>query len=383
LKNAPEVEFLKCIARPKITDNIASKIYQLLDINLNWDVIFKLSLKHRITPLLYYHLHTSINDINIPKNLIYNFKNEYETNLVRNKSLYKELYNLIDKFNTYDIDVLVLKGPVLSKLVYPSLGVRCMHDIDIIIKEDDWDKVKDLFFASGYRLPDTLPELTSKDIARYVQYFRQIEFFRDKCIPVEIHFRLFNMGILKSEQWLWQNTSVLESIKIPSPEILLLHLCIHANTHNFCSLMLFCDIGAVIDKYKDTFNMDVIHKVVNTRKINNSIYHTLKFTSELLNIPIPDKLIKPLQPSIIKQKVFEIVWNKQAILKVKKQERPSYLEAPIFYLLEMDSLLDRIIYLLKILFPPVKWLAAYFHKKSVLMQYPVYLLKYLFGYGRK
>jgi hypothetical protein len=103
----------------------------------------------------------------------------------------------------------------------------------------------------------------------------------------------------------------------------------------------------------------------------------------LLNIPIPDKLIKPLQPSIIKQKVFEIVWNKQAILKVKKQERPSYLEAPIFYLLEMDSLLDRIIYLLKILFPPVKWLAAYFHKKSVLMQYPVYLLKYLFGYGRK
>ncbi|MEK7275571.1 MAG: nucleotidyltransferase family protein, partial [Candidatus Desantisbacteria bacterium] len=328
------------------------------------------------------HLTTSIISGKLPQSIMPELKEIYNQNFNRNKKLYDELHEITAAFHDAGVDALVLKGPILARLIYPSIGVRCMKDIDLVVKEEHWQKIKECFLSLGYSLPKTLPDLTASELVRYTQYFSQIEFTRKDSIPVEAHFRLLNMGVPEEEPWLFEHVGSMDRAQIPSPEILLLHLCVHANTHNFCSLMLLCDIGAVVEHYGNELDADYIQKIASTRGITCSIYNSLTIAGELLNISIPENLENALKPGTIRQMVFEIVWNKQKILAVQKTEKPAHIESPTYYLLEMDGILNKLKYLCRILFPPLEWLAAYLEKKLTMPVYPIYLLKYLLGHGR-
>ncbi|MBU0701752.1 nucleotidyltransferase family protein [bacterium] len=384
MQQKPEVQLLLYFTRAKIDTNTLEDIYQLLDAPINWDEVLSLSLKHRIAPLLYHHLTTSIVPGKLPRSIMPRLKEIYTQNFNRNKQLYDELHKIATLFHEADVEVLVLKGPILARLIYPSIGVRCMKDIDLVIKEEHWLRAKECFLSLGYSLPETLPELDVSELVKYTQYFSQIEFTRKGCIPIEPHFRLFNMGIPMKEPWLFEHVRTMDKALIPSPEILLLHLCIHANTHNFCSLMLLCDIGAVVQHYGDELDGSHIQQIAATRGITCSVYNSLILTEELLNIPIPERLKNALKIGFIRQMMFNIVWNKPQILSIQKTEKPPQLEAPAYYLLEMDNILDRLKYLCSILFPPLKWLAAYFKVKATPLSYPIYLIRYLLhGRGKE
>lgn len=382
IQQKPEIQLLLYIARAKMDNDTIGDIYQLMDTPINWDEVLSLSLKHRIAPLLYHHLTTSIVPSKLPQSIMPSLKEIYTQNFNRNKQLYDELHEITSAFHEADVEALVLKGPILARLIYPSIGVRCMKDIDLVIKEEHWQRIKECFFSLGYDLPKTLPCLSGSELVRYTQYFSQIEFTRKNSIPVEVHFRLLNMGIPKEEPWLFEDVKTMDRAQIPSPEILLLHLCIHANTHNFCSLMLLGDIGAVVEHYGDKLDANYIQEIASSRGITCSVYNSLIIAGELLNISIPEGLVTALKPRAIRQIVFEIVWNKQKILAVQKAEKPSHIEAPTYYLLEMDNIWDRLKYLYRILFPPLEWLATYLGKKLTLPMYPIYLVKYLLGHGR-
>ena len=377
-----EISLLLYFARTKIDMDVLENIYQLLDTPINWDEVLALSLKHRMAPLLYHHLTSSIVPSKLPQSIMSGLKEIYSQNFNRNKQLYDELHLITTLLHEAEVDALVLKGPVLARLIYPSIGVRCMKDIDLVVKEEHWQRIKECFFSLGYNLPETLPGLTNNEMVKYTQYFSQIEFSQKNHIPVEIHFRLLNMGIPKKEPWLFEHVKTMDGSPVPSPEILLLHLCVHANTHNFCSLMLLCDIGAVVQHYGEEIDANCIQEIAATRGITCSVYNSLTLVEKLLNIPIPEGLKKALKPGTIRQMSFEIAWNKLEILTVAKAEKLPQFEAPTYYLLEMDNMLDKLKYLCRILFPPLKWLATYLKEKPMPLLYPVYLVRYLLGHGR-
>ncbi|MFH1097382.1 MAG: nucleotidyltransferase family protein [Candidatus Desantisbacteria bacterium] len=382
LQQKHEIPLLLYLARTKIDKDVLGNIYQLMDTPIDWDEVLSLSLKHRMAPLLYHHLTSSIVPSKQPQSIMPKLKEIHNQNFNRNKHLYDELHKITTLLHEAEVEALVLKGPVLARLIYPSIGVRCMKDIDLVVKEEHWQRVKECFFSLGYSLPETLPELTSSEMVKYTQYFSQIEFSQKGHIPVEIHFRLFNMGVPKKEPWLFEHVRTMDGAPIPSTEILLLHLCVHANTHNFCSLMLLCDIGAVVQHYGDEIDANCIQKIAAARGITCSVYNSLILVEELLNIPIPEGLKKTLKPGNIRQMVFEVAWNKPKILALQKAEKLPQFEAPTYYLLEMDNILDKLKYLCRILFPPLRWLAAYFKKKPTPILYPTYLVRYLLGHGR-
>jgi hypothetical protein len=382
MQEKPEIQLLIYFARAKIDNDTIGNIYQLMDTPINWDEVLSLSIKHRIAPLLYHHLTTSIVQGKLPQSIMPSLKEIYNQNFNRNKQLYDELHEITSVFLEAGVETLVLKGPILARIIYPSIGVRCMKDIDLVVKEEHWEKIKECFCSLGYSLPKTLPCLTGSEMVKYTQYFSQIEWTRKNSIPVETHFRLLNMGIPKEEPWLFEHAKTMDMAQIPSPEILLFHLCVHANTHNFCSLMLLCDIGAVVEHYGDKLDADYIQKIASTRGITCSVYNSLTIAGELLNITIPERLENALKPGTIRQIVFEIVWNKQKILSIQKAEKPAQFESPTYYLFEMDNIWDRLKYSCRILFPPLEYLSAYFGKKLTMLMYTIYLVKYLLGHNR-
>ena len=57
--------------------------------------------------------------------------------------------SILDKFEDEKIDALILKGAVIKKL-YPKMELRTMGDTDMIVKEEDYPKVKEIFEGFSY-----------------------------------------------------------------------------------------------------------------------------------------------------------------------------------------------------------------------------------------
>ncbi len=107
----------------------------------DFDTITTVGKKHSITNLLYVGLEKSklLSEYIIPES----FSDKVSSNiLISNK---QEFYaeKMKSEFEKNGIDYMVLKGLNLKKL-YPSSVMRSMSDIDILIRENQYEKVRDV-----------------------------------------------------------------------------------------------------------------------------------------------------------------------------------------------------------------------------------------------
>jgi hypothetical protein len=166
---------------------------------------------------------------------------------------------------------------------------------------------------------------------------------------------------------------------IPSPEDMLLHLCFHANHHQFSKMYYFCDISEVLKCYADGFDWEYLLQIVERRKIKTSIYYALQYTKELLHIDIPLNILNKFKPNYPRRKLFECLWEK-VIVRHQGRVRFGRLAGPIHYVLEMDRVTDKFRYISRCLFPPVQWLSHHFglpESKKLYFKYLISILKNL------
>ncbi len=91
-------------------------------------------------------------------------------------------------FAAADIPVLVLKGAALAFLVYPQPGLRCMRDIDLLVKAGDAQRAQALLWKEGFDLQPGLGLPMPAGHHHLPVLARQIE---GLTICVEIHDDLF------------------------------------------------------------------------------------------------------------------------------------------------------------------------------------------------
>jgi hypothetical protein len=90
---------------------------------LDWLNLFAMANKHSVIPLLYASLH-QVGFENIPPNHLAEFQKMFREGLYRNLALRSELKKISRLLARQNIDVRVLKGPVLGGLLYrdPAIG---------------------------------------------------------------------------------------------------------------------------------------------------------------------------------------------------------------------------------------------------------------------
>jgi len=108
----------------------------------------KIAKKHRISILLYYGLANS--QIKLPKEENYSTLEllSFKEVAVSNNQMYA-LSHLYSKFEENGIDYLLFKGSVLKEL-YPKPELRPMGDADILIKVQQYEKIKPIMEELGY-----------------------------------------------------------------------------------------------------------------------------------------------------------------------------------------------------------------------------------------
>ena len=129
---------------------MACRLVAETDLFQNWDRLLVRAEQHGLGPLVYLHLKET--DALVPQAaqrlLRALFLRHRHANAVRQQMLIE----ILTLFASQDIAVLVLKGAALAFLVYPQPGLRCMRDIDLLVKTSDAPRAQELLMNDGFRI---------------------------------------------------------------------------------------------------------------------------------------------------------------------------------------------------------------------------------------
>jgi Uncharacterised nucleotidyltransferase len=147
------------------------------------------------------------------------------------------------------------KGPVLAAAAYGNVALQQFGDLDILVREQDSMRAKDLLLASGYR--PLYPQPAEQEAA-YYGLRKVYELVReDGRVVVELHWaitsRTFPFPLDPASLWVEAETVFLKGTPVRNlgPEDLLLVLSAHGAKHHWGKLMWICDIAEVVRSYAD------------------------------------------------------------------------------------------------------------------------------------
>ncbi|MAV13578.1 MAG: hypothetical protein CMC28_01145 [Flavobacteriaceae bacterium] len=150
-----------------------------------WNTLVKLSSAQIIVPAVFFKLKQRDLLDKIPNELNQYLQNIYSLNESRNKVLVDELTFIENELNINNIDFVFLKGSYLLRTIYSkNIGIRMMHDIDILIEKNQIQTAKKIFLKLNYCNNNFDYKIlgSKKHIPRLVN--------KNKNIGIELHFKL-------------------------------------------------------------------------------------------------------------------------------------------------------------------------------------------------
>lgn len=241
-----ENRLLLCCAQTRIPETTLNQIKDLVGFPLNWEEVSRSAFWYGIAPLLYHNLK---NISGIPQEVIDQLKQAYLGNMARNMYLYAELRRILESFREKGVGVIVLKGAALAGIVYGDIALRPMGDIDLLVRKEALPYAEEIMSALNYR---TNMDSESQEWYRHNHFHLSPYIHPDKSVVVEIHHHVighpFHIDIGK---W-WERAREAKvancGMLIPSPEDMLLHLCLHLFNHGYNKSLLrgICDISETL-----------------------------------------------------------------------------------------------------------------------------------------
>jgi hypothetical protein len=340
-----------------------AEIKSLVESGLDWECVIREANRQRTVSSLYSCLKT-LGENDVPAFVLNRLREIYVITTNDNMRREYELAGILRALEHKGISVMLLKGVALMQILDRHTASRAMWDIDILVREYDLCDIQATLHEFGYDLRKPLPNVTARGLVEYAHCFDQIKFFNKNGAEIDTHFRLLDMGDPSAEQpSAWERALPLRideaNALVPCPEDMLLHLCFHANHHWFAKIYYFCDIAGVLERYAEKFDWGYLLEVAERRKMKTSVYYTLLLTRDLLGAPVPLGVLDRLETSYLRRKLFECVWER-ILVKYRSRLRRGNFGGPMYYILEMDGLRERLGFIVKCLFPSVEWLSLEF-----------------------
>jgi hypothetical protein len=265
----------------------------------DWDKLVQLAGRTGFGPYLY-HLITKDSNIEksqIPQNAYKTLENTYFYCL--GKAIYHKnlLLSILDSFNKNNIDVISVKGIVLSEILYGAPELRSLpSDIDLLMKKKDERKITIVLKEIGYNL--IIPVYWSSLYTKKNWPFMDIHWMY--CAKEEA-------PIDMKDPWERVKTINIDNtnIKILSPEDMIIYLTFMTNNDCCRYLRHFYDLHLALGKYKDILDWAYIIKKIKRYKLKGVFYLPFKYVKIMFETDIPYDIIKLITPGFIRRKILD------------------------------------------------------------------------------
>lgn len=178
----------------------------------------------------------------------FSLPNEGRRTAIKNLALHGEFLRLQTAFSIANIQMMPLKGTMLSQRLYGDIGLRQMKDIDLLVKPDKLFSSLDLLAKNGYQI-NLHPNLfKKKDLV--LKRWWHIECYQPVLkIHLELHWRFERVQDVAQESkwWSWLEPSD------PQDEIIFefLFLCLHGASHGWSRLKWLGDVMVLMERFND------------------------------------------------------------------------------------------------------------------------------------
>ncbi|HKN76745.1 MAG TPA: nucleotidyltransferase family protein [Candidatus Acidoferrum sp.] len=204
-------------------------------------------------------------------------------------NLTAEMFRLFDSFAGAGVEVLVIKGPVLSARCYGDPGLRHYGDLDLIVRDKDILRSTELMMNLGYEPNVPLTAIRSKKIpGEYV--FRQASTKLLVEFHTELTFRYHPRPLPMEKLFKRQARVEIDSHKVPalSPEDELILICIHGAKHFWEQLSFVADVAAFVSNQE--LDWERVRSATEEVGGERMLYVGLRLAADVLGARLPEKV---------------------------------------------------------------------------------------------
>lgn len=347
----PEVEILICAGQVGCESERAARLRRLLQGEFDWDYLLSLAHPHGMLPLLYLSVQTTCADA-VTGDILDQLREHFQRTTQRNLFLTGELLKLLELFAAHQVSAIPFKGPTLASLAYGDVGLREFSDLDILIRQQDVSRAKELLVSCGYR-PQV--SLTAAQEAAFLRSENALLFSRDDIQSiVELHWELTPRYLSSrlDQNHLWERLELTspggQGIFTLAPEHLLLFLCVHGAKHGWDCLGWICDVARLVNVRRD---LDWGLVLVRARQQGDErmLLVGLALARELLGAVVPAAVSEAIEAD----SVATALARKICVRYRQSPDRPpGIVERSLFHLKAKERLRDKVGYCLHVLITP-------------------------------
>jgi hypothetical protein len=238
-----------------IPDQQIKNISDALNYDLDWNYIFKISVRNAVFPVVCWNLLNKFPHL-LPDEIRNTLNEKFQTHLRKNMFLTGRLIELVKLFESNNIPILPFKGPLLAMRAYKNLALRQFGDLDVLIRPNDFDKAIDLLSANGFEPVNSANWLKNNNWR--ITAIKDVSFINtEHKFIVEVHWKLsgshFALPIEMNRMW-----NELESVNVAGTRVnalsfndLLIYLCLHGSRHSWERFGWICDIHELIESQSE------------------------------------------------------------------------------------------------------------------------------------
>lgn len=302
---------------------------------IRWKPLFDLADRHGTQPLLYQAL-VGVEDA-VPPEQMSLLKQRYQTNLHKALFLSRELIRIVERLSALGIEVMPYKGLALAEVIYGDIALRQSGDIDLLIRPQDFPRIRDAVRELGYTPHLALSE--AEERAYLKSGYESV--FDGTAGPnlLEVQWAIqprfyavdFDMGSLFQRAV----TAAVAGhpMRTLSSEDLLLVLSAHAAKHVWGRLVWLCDIARIMSL--PTLNWSWIGSQAKVLGMVRILRITMLLANRLLGVAIPATaqesfsedpatlaLVDEIQTPILHEAVLNVESLAYFRLMMRLRERP-------------------------------------------------------------
>lgn len=338
-------ELLIYCARPNLKPSEIEKIKTLVKQEIDWQKLIETANFHKLIPLLYQNFNNICPEL-VPNEVLIQLKQQFQANATRNLFITSELIKLLDLFESHDIYAIPIKGAVLAVCAYGNIALRQFSDLDILVREQDAIKARDLLVAVGYE--STYDFNREQEVARLKSpYCKDNNYFHKHTrVNLDFHWQLLQkyLSFPLHHEELWQRHGTVsiagKTVRDLSPEDNLLFLCVHGSRDRWNKLRLISDVAHLIEVSPE-MNWVWLMKQAKILGCKRRFLLGILLTRTLLGTELPKEILQSIEaePELksvaaeVSQKLFE-----------KDNTPPKLMAKSLFDISVRERIVDKVSY---------------------------------------
>jgi len=287
----------------------------------NWDLVVELAVRHRVVAFVLGA------GVALPTQARLALQAEAFSAQAVAMLLNAELERVGSALAEADIPVLVLKGPALSRELYPDPRLRPFADLDLTVHEADEQRAAQVLTDRGYRELAYDSHDAQQDHVGHLHEsgaFHRLFAGASERALIELHLDPLQLGVraaCESERWTRAAPITgLPGLLMLGLEDQVVQLSVHAHKHGFSRLIWLKDLDLLLRQRSSALDWERVLEIARREGVSASVWYALSLSHALLGTELPGA-VNRLRPAPPVRLLYGAFWRPSRILNLQGSMR--------------------------------------------------------------